>query len=138
VPHVESQFREDIILPLLAFIVTETLHETTGEHHSDEYCQRIMQLFEVYTSLSRCSHSNQAILNSLLPSLYCLRTDVAHYRTDYLPMLDTMIDMLENQLEHNTFAIDTNQDDLRQRMMKSFNHIRGSTEKFTYRWMKRK
>jgi hypothetical protein len=43
--------------------------------------------------------SGQAILNSFLPGLYCLRVDFAQLRPDSVAVLDSIIKDLEHKLE---------------------------------------
>lgn len=122
-------------------------------------------LFEAYSALSCCFHSGQSILNSFLPGLYCLRVDFAQLRPDSVMVLDSIIKDLEHKLEQyrqdrfvwklsvrerereievlvfSSLLIggtNLNQENIRGRMLKGLTNFRDSTEKLTYRFMKKK
>lgn len=135
--HVDSRFRDDFLYPTLSFITVQSSNEIDTSKRSEI----ISNLFETYKSLSKCSNSQQSILNHLLPGLYCLRSDFAQFRAENIADLDSLVQQLENQLVHNLSSIDSNSlhgETKRGRVLKSFDHFRDSTEKFTYRWMKKK
>lgn len=138
--YAEAKFREDFILPFLAFIAAQSSQETL-ERSAAKRLEIMTYLFEAYSALSCVSHSDQSILNSFLPGLYCLRMDFAQHRPDSLTVLDSIIQDVENQLAQNVFTtnhLNLHQENVRGRMLQGLTNIRDSTGKLTHRWMKRK
>lgn len=165
-PHTESKFREDYILPFLALIASQNSQQQ-AERGSAKRLEIATYLFEAYSALSCCFNSGQAILNSFLPGLYCLRVDFAQLRPDSVAVLDSIIKDLEHKLEqyrqdrsvlvsfiehirvvlNDSFyyfssllvgGINLNQENIRGRMLKGLTNFRDSTEKLTNRFMKKK
>lgn len=138
--YAEAKFREDFILPFLAFIAAQSSQETL-ERSAAKRLEIMTYLFEAYSALSCVSHSDQSILNSFLPGLYCLRMDFAQHRPDSLTVLDSIIQDVENQLAQNVFTmnhLNLHQENVRGRMLQGLTNIRDSTGKLTHRWMRRK
>ncbi|CAF4173348.1 unnamed protein product, partial [Rotaria sordida] len=143
-PHAESKFREDFILPFLALIASQNSQQQS-ERGQAKRLEIATYLFEAYSALSCCFHSGQSILNSFLPGLYCLRVDFAQLRPDSVAVLDSIIKDLEHKLEQyrqdsSLLIGGTNltQENIRGRMLKGLTNFRDSTEKLTYRFMKKK
>ncbi|CAF3704603.1 unnamed protein product [Adineta steineri] len=143
-PQTENKFREDFILPFLALIASQNSQQQS-ERGSAKRLEIATYLFEAYSALSCCFHSGQSILNSFLPGLYCLRVDFAQLRPDSVAVLDSIIKDLEHKLEQyrqdSSLLIggaSLNQENIRGRMLKGLTNIRDSTEKLTYRFMKKK
>lgn len=161
-PHAESRLREDFILPFLASIASQNSQQQS-ERGPAKRLEISTYLFEAYSALSCCSHSGQAILNSFLPGLYCLRVDFAQLRPDSVAVLDSIIKELEHKLEQHRqdrwvhldslkisyrwsvsssslmiAGTNLNQENIRGRMLKGLTTFRDSTEKLTYRFMKKK
>jgi hypothetical protein len=97
-PHAESKFREDFILPFLALIASQNSQQQSDRGQAKRL-EIATYLFEAYSALSCGFHSGQAILNSFLPGLYCLRVDFAQLRPDSVGVLDSIIKDLEHKLE---------------------------------------
>jgi hypothetical protein len=138
--------------------------QTQSERGSAKRLEIATYLFEAYSALSCCFHSGQSILNSFLPGLYCLRVDFAQLRPDSVVVLDSIIKDLEHKLEQHrqdrfvwiSFSwegggkdmvcfsslliggTNLNQENIRGRMLKGLTNFRDSTEKLTYRFMKKK
>ncbi|UJR13938.1 hypothetical protein I4U23_000941 [Adineta vaga] len=143
-PQAESKFREDFILPFLALIASQNSQQQS-ERGQAKRLEIATYLFEAYSALSCCFHSGQSILNSFLPGLYCLRVDFAQLRPDSVAVLDSIIKDLEHKLEQHRQdsslligGAALNQENIRGRMLKGLTNIRDSTEKLTYRFMKKK
>ncbi|CAF2150068.1 unnamed protein product [Rotaria magnacalcarata] len=143
-PHAESKFREEFILPFLAFIASQNSQQQS-ERGQAKRLEIATYLFEAYSALSCCFHSGQSILNSFLPGLYCLRVDFAQLRPDSVAVLDSIIKDLEHKLEQyrqdSSLLIggtNLNQENIRGRMLKGLTNFRDSTEKLTYRFIKKK
>jgi len=143
--HAENRFREEFILPYLASIASQNSQQ---DRSTGKRLEIATVLFEAYSALSCASNSGQAILHSFLPGLYCLRVDFAQLRPDSVTVLDSIIKDLEHKLEQhrqNDNSLLTggmtnlnNQENIRGRMLKGLTTFRDSTEKLTYRFMKKK
>ena len=98
IPHIESKFCEEFILPFLALIASQNSQQES-ERGQAKRLEIATYLFEAYSALSCRYYSGQSILNSLLPGLYCLRVNFAQLRPDSVAVLDSIIKDLEHKLE---------------------------------------
>lgn len=139
--QIDGKFRDDFLLPLLSFITVQATQPSPNDSDPSKRSELVSNLFDLYNALSRCSNSQSSIFNHLLPGLYCLRGDLAQYRPERLAQLDSIVQELENQLTQHFSSNESNNaqsDSKRGRVLKSLDHLRDSTGKLTYRWMKKK
>ncbi|XP_048752282.1 RAB11-binding protein RELCH homolog isoform X2 [Ostrea edulis] len=126
-PNAEPRFRDDLILPRLAFVALNNNHQQDDKKRTEV----ALQLFEAYSSLSCCFINDQLVQEAMLPGLRCLKQDMAAMAPEREEVVSSIIREYETKVEGmrsgtSHSGTTPNLEDVKSRVM---NRIKDTTSK---------
>ncbi|XP_022335472.2 RAB11-binding protein RELCH homolog isoform X2 [Crassostrea virginica] len=127
-PNAEPRFRDDLILPRLAFVALNNNHQQDEKKRTEV----ALQLFEAYSALSCCFINDQLVQEAMLPGLRCLKQDMAVVAPEREEVVSSIIKDYETKVEgirsgnFSSSSHGTNVEDVKSRVM---NRIKDTTSK---------
>lgn len=94
-PNAEPRFRDDLILPRLAFVALNNNHQQNDKKRTEF----ALQLFEAYSALSCCFINDQLVQEAMLPGLRCLKQDMAAVAPEREEVVSSIIKDYEAKVE---------------------------------------
>ncbi|XP_062567299.1 RAB11-binding protein RELCH homolog [Saccostrea cucullata] len=94
-PNAEPRFRDDLILPRLAFVALNNNHQQDDGKRTEV----ARQLFEAYSALSCCFINDQLVQEAMLPGLRCLKQDMAAVAPEREEVVNSIIKDYETKVE---------------------------------------